>query len=66
MRRLRPLVFLLLAAPVLNGCLAIGAAGLAADVAIGTVGNTVEAAVGVTGAAIDLVTPGDDDEDDDR
>ncbi len=63
MRKLRPLLFLLAAAPLLNGCLAIGAAALVTDVAVGTVGNTVEAAAKVGGTAIDVITPGDDDED---
>jgi len=62
-KQLRPFLLLLAAAPLLNGCLAIGAAALVTDVAVGTVGNTVEAAVKVGGAAIDVVTPGDDDDD---
>ncbi|MBR9824706.1 MAG: hypothetical protein GYB36_02750 [Alphaproteobacteria bacterium] len=66
MRQLRPLIFLLAVAPLLNGCLALGTAALVTDVAVGTVGTAVGAATAVGGAAIDVVTPGDDDEDDDR
>ncbi len=64
MRQLRPLLVLLAAAPLLNGCLALGAAALVTDVAVGTVGTAAETAVNVGGAAIDAVTPGDDEDDD--
>lgn len=66
MRKLRPLIILLVAAPMLNGCLALGAAALVTDVAVGTVGTAVDAATTVGGAAIDVVTPGDDDDEDER
>ncbi|WP_300542109.1 hypothetical protein [Maricaulis sp.] len=66
MRTVRALILALLLAPLLQGCLAVGAAALATDVAIGTVGTAVGAAGAVGGAAVDVVTPGkDDDEDED-
>lgn len=64
MRQLRPLLVLLAALPLLSGCLALGTAALVTDVAIGTIGTAVETTAKVGGAAIDVVTPGDDDEDD--
>jgi hypothetical protein len=65
MRKLRIALIAILIAPALNGCLAIGAAALVTDVAVGTVGTVLETTVNVGGAAIDAVTPGDDDKDDD-
>ena len=61
MRRLRPVFIAALLAPLLNGCLAIGAASLATDVAVGTVGAAVDVGGAVVGAAI----PDGDDKDDD-
>jgi len=67
MRYLRPILLLALIAPSLSGCLVIGATALVADVAIGTAGTAVKAVGAVGGAAIDLVLPdSDDDEDDNR
>lgn len=65
MSKLRTLLFFALAAPILNGCVVIGATALAADVAIGVTGDVIEGGVNATGAAIDLVTPDGDDEDED-
>lgn len=62
MRKARALILILALAPMLQGCLVVGATALAADVAVGTVG----AAVDVTGAAIDVVTPDGKGDDDDR
>jgi hypothetical protein len=64
MRKARALILALMLAPLLQGCLAMGAASLAADVAIGTAGAAIGTAGAIGGAAIDVVTPGDDDEDD--
>ncbi|WP_417481414.1 hypothetical protein [Maricaulis sp.] len=67
MRYLRPILLLALIAPCLSGCLVIGATALVADVAIGTAGTAVKTVGAVGGAAVDLVLPdGDDDEDSDR
>ena len=64
MRKFRILILMALATPLLSGCLVIGAAALATDVTVKVVSTTVGAAVGLGGAAIDLVIPdGDDDED---
>ncbi|WP_203292956.1 hypothetical protein [Maricaulis parjimensis] len=60
MRAVRGLVLVCLLAPLLQGCLVVGATALAADVAIGTAG----AAVGVAGKAVDVVIPDGDDDDD--
>ncbi|WP_291843141.1 hypothetical protein [Maricaulis sp.] len=63
MRRFLTLIALLGLAPVLSGCIVIGAAALATDVAVGTAGAAVRTVGAVGGAAIDVVTPGDDDDD---
>ncbi len=65
MKRLRLFAFLFCLSPLLSGCLAIGAAALVTETAIGTVGTVAETAINVGGAAVDAVTPGDDDDDDD-
>ena len=65
MRKFKLLVLMTLAAPLLSGCLVIGAAALATDVTVKAVGTTVGVAAGVGGAAIDLVIPDGDDEDED-
>ena len=65
MRRILTLITLIGLAPALSGCLVIGATALAADVAIGTAGAAVRTAGAIGGAAIDVVTPGDDDDDSD-
>jgi hypothetical protein len=59
--RLAPLALLLLAAPLLSGCLAAAVVGTAGAV----VGTTAGVAVKTTGAVVDAVTPGDDDDDKD-
>ena len=65
MRRIRPALLILALFPALQGCVVIGATAMAADVAVGVAGDVVEGGVNATGAAIDIVTPdGDDDEDD--
>ncbi len=64
MRRLRILLLTLFIAPSLSGCLAIGAAALVTETAVGTAGMAVKTVARVGGAAIDVVTPGDDDDDD--
>lgn len=66
MRKIRFAFLAVLLAPSLSGCLMMGAAALVTDVAVTTVGTTLETAVNVGGAAIDAVTPGDKDEDDDQ
>lgn len=60
MRRLRPAFIAVLLAPLLNGCLVVGAASLATDVAVGTVGAAANVGSAVIGAAI----PDGDDKDD--
>ena len=65
MSKLRPLLLALALAPSLSGCVAIGATALAADVAIGVTGDVLEGGVNAAGAAIDIVTPDGDDEDED-
>lgn len=64
MRRLRIFLLPLLLAPSLSGCLAIGAAALVTETAVGTAGLAVKTVGAVGGAAIDVVTPGDDDDED--
>lgn len=66
MRKARALLALIALAPMLSGCLVVGAAAAVTDVAVGTAGMAVGAAGAVGGAAIDAVTPGDDDDKDDR
>jgi len=66
MRKLRFALLALMLAPSLSGCLMIGAAALVTDVTVTTVGTTLETAVNVGGAAIDAVTPGDKDDDDEQ
>lgn len=62
MSRLFTALFLILAAPILSGCLIVKTVDVAADVA----GATIGAAGDVVEGAVDVVTPdGDDDEDDD-
>ena len=63
MRQLKIILISLLVAPALSGCVAIGAAALVTDVAVGTVGTAIETTGNVAGAAIDVVTPGDDEDD---
>ena len=62
MRRIRILLAMLFLSPLLSGCLVIAAT----DIAVGTVGAAVGAAGAVGGAAIDVVTPGDDNDDEDE
>lgn len=63
MRHARILLLMLALGPMLSGCLVVAAT----DIAAGTVGAAVGAAGAVGGAAIDVVTPGgDEDEDDDN
>ncbi|WP_338245811.1 hypothetical protein [Maricaulis maris] len=64
MRRILTLIAVLGLAPALSGCIVIGATALAADVAIGTTGAAVRTAGAVGGAAIDVIIPGDSDDDD--
>ncbi len=65
MRKLKMFIVMTLAAPLLSGCLVIGAAELATDVTAKVVGTTVGVAAGVGGAAIDLVIPDGDGDDED-
>lgn len=58
MRRVIPFVLLVLAAPLLSGCLAAAVIGTAGAV----VGTTAKVAVKTTGAVVGAVIP-DDDED---
>jgi hypothetical protein len=66
MKTIRPILIALLLAPSLSGCLALGAAAVVTDVAVGTAGTVIKTAGNVGGAAIDIVTPGDDEDDDNR
>jgi len=66
-RRLQALIALILAAPLLSGCLVVAAVDTAAGVgglAIDATGAVVGAAGDVAEGAVDVVTPGDDDDDD--
>jgi hypothetical protein len=65
MRKFKIILLMALSAPLLSGCLVIGAAALATDVTVKAVSTTVGVAAGVGGAAIDLVVPDGDDEDQD-
>jgi small ligand-binding sensory domain FIST len=60
-RRILPFVLLVFAVPALSGCLAGAVVGATGRV----VGTTAKVAVKTTGAVVDVVTPGDDDEDKD-
>jgi len=63
MRRILTPALLVLAALALSGCLAGAVVGVTGRV----VGTTAKVAVKTTGAVVDVVTPGDDDdEDEDR
>ncbi len=67
-RRLPALVALILAVPLLSGCLMVAAVDTAAGVgglAIDAGGAVVGAAGDVAEGAIDVVTPGDGDQDED-
>ncbi|MCP2680328.1 hypothetical protein NHF45_12385 [Maricaulaceae bacterium NA33B04] len=67
--RLRLVLALILAAPVVSGCLVVAAVDTAAGVggmAIGATGAVVGAAGDVVEGTVDVITPGDgsDEEDD--
>ena len=66
MKYLRPILVLSLLAPMLSGCIVIGATALVADVALGTAGAAVKTVGAVGGAAVDLVLPDSDDNADDN
>lgn len=68
LRRFCFAVLLLLAAPLMSGCLVVTAVDTAAGVgglAIGATGAVVGAAGDVAEGTIDVITPGDDDDEED-
>ncbi|MCP2669316.1 hypothetical protein NHF40_00045 [Maricaulaceae bacterium EIL42A08] len=67
--RLRLLFALILAAPVVSGCLVVAAVDTAAGIggmAIGATGAVVGAAGDVVEGTVDVITPGSDDDDEDE
>lgn len=68
-RRFRILLALILAAPLISGCLMVAAVDTAAGVgglAINATGAAVGAAGDVAEGTIDIITPGDGDADEDE
>lgn len=63
----RIIVFLsfLLAAPLLSGCLVIGATSMVAETAVRTTGTAVETVGNVGSAVVRTAIPGDGEDDDD-
>lgn len=63
-RRLFALLGILVAAPALSGCIAIGVTSMVAETAVRTTGTVLETAGNVGEAVIKTAIPGDGDDDD--
>jgi len=66
-RRFLIFLGLIVSAPILSGCLVIGATSMVAETAVWTAGTALETAGNVGGAVVRAAIPGDgEDEDDDH